>query len=343
MLKVDSFKMSIPIEAVNTIAFNQFEVHKTTKNKGSHYETYQQSHITTGINSIEVRQTTGEIILQGSAKCLKNNYLDLISLNNIEQVFSAAGSTGLIQFNIPQAIEQGVFLSLDPCKHIDTTQAGYTKKEAYNVLNTVPIGAKYQRTGYNTKHNLGVVFKGDQKSQKFRLIAYDKSLDLQAGKNKNFISNISNLGPMLNEVRNQLRFEQNITSFAAARTRLHTMNNTIQSILNTAAEPVSKLFTQITTEPSAAQLQLFENDNMTLIQLERYWGMKHIIETFNYNENSIKEYLKHKLQNLSAKSFQYHWYHRYKPMIKVMQVQGATIENSRYLSILNSIKQMLAA
>jgi hypothetical protein len=92
MIKLDSFKIKLPIEQLNNISLSNHKAkHLPISESFEGKEKIIQdkiivSNLDHGFNRVTIDNLQNEIIIEGSAKILKDNYYDGISLNTLEQL-----------------------------------------------------------------------------------------------------------------------------------------------------------------------------------------------------------------------------------------------------------------
>jgi hypothetical protein len=291
MIRLDSNKMQFTFDCINHIKKVSFK-HTETKERGQLIvDRYSIDKPIPGVKNIVIDNIHKTVTVDTSAKILKDNYLQGVNINTISQVFDTINETGLIDINTKSAIETGRYLNIDICNNVTWNDSKIS--ECIEALNIGAINPTYKVDRFNSKHNRGIVFTGNQKTKKVRLIVYDKQIELQQAKNRMFLKSCRNPIVLLNSARNILRCETNNTSHREIRKRLNIQNINILSVLNSKATPTVSLFENIMSAPTSEQIELFakydETDNIqTIIRIE---GMRNIVRQCGYDSRLIKHFL----------------------------------------------------
>jgi hypothetical protein len=264
-----------------------------------------------GIGGILVDLQNQTLKIDVSAKSLKDNYLEGITENTFDRVINTVNSSGIIEICENSCFEYGIFLKCDTTNNID--MFGYDPdlvtnwKMIYPHLMNSVNNPLFKATPYNQTTNKGISFNGDQKTEKNRLIAYCKYVELQTAKNKEFIRSLKNPIAMLNNTKNILRIEQNHTSFKSIRERMKIGSNKIETVLLEGQNPNLWMIDKITQPHKENQLVLlldtYKPEFYSLGDIVRMEGVKNIIRKANYCPKTLKNIVK------SYKgSFDYWWY-----------------------------------
>ena len=293
MVSIDSNKIQLPFDCLAAFAKDSFYGKPTTKAGETLQEKYSITNPMPGLKSIAVFPGN-KVIIETSAKLLKDNYLKGINLNTLDQYVDSINSTGLIHIKRANIDKAQMLLA-------DTTQnIAWNEKTSFSDLihsiQLCSVNPKYSTDLFNERNNKGLVFRGNQKTIKCRMILYDKYTELIAKKeNKDFLSSCANPNKLLASAKGIIRVEQNNTSFKSIRDRLKITDRSILSVLNSCANPNYKLLQDITSLHSLEQLELFEryrNTQMTIGEIVKMEGMRTIVEKCNYDKNLVKEFLK---------------------------------------------------
>ena len=98
MVGLDTFKLKLPIDHVKGINYSKFSDTETKSQKGIEIRNVDiHKNIDYGLNAIQVDNLRGEIIISGSAKILKDNYKQSISLNTLDQFTEEINKHGFIE------------------------------------------------------------------------------------------------------------------------------------------------------------------------------------------------------------------------------------------------------
>jgi hypothetical protein len=240
-----------------------------------------------GIKSLSIDTIDNSVVVEASAKVLKNNYFDMININTVEQLVGAINDTSAIKLNADKFINEANVL------RCDTTQNLYTDKPlAYYFTNlaNLPLQDKYEIEHYKRASNKGIVYKGGQKTFKERFIGYDKLAELLKGKGKKEI--IDNLPPaVLKQFQNILRVETNFTQLERIKEHCKTNDTKLISILQSNAIPTLNVFNKITKKVDV-DLQLFKPfEGMRYSDIEKLIGRQNICKALGYDMGAIRAYI----------------------------------------------------
>lgn len=237
-----------------------------------------------GVKSIAIDLLNNTLVIDASAKVLKDQYYDMINLNTIDRFVNEINKSGVIQIDADKFINQSIV------RKVDTTINTHPDKplETYfSSLSYLPITDKYNVGRYKGVGNRGVVFAGTQKTFKERQIFYDKLKDIFRDKE---LRKVVPGATLEKQFTNVLRVETNFTDFKHIRKYFNSDNKLIQ-MLQSEATPNLAVFDKITTKVPI-DLRLFKEwEGMKFYEIEKLEGMKHIIELFNYDIGTIKTFI----------------------------------------------------
>lgn len=342
MISIDSNKILLPFDCLDAFNSDAFFNKPIIKGGQTLQNKYTMNNPIPGLKSIEVNPGANKVIIETSAKILKDNYLQGINLNTLEQYTDTINSTGLIHIKRANIDHAQILLA-------DTTQniAWNDKTSFSDLIHSIQlcsVNPKYSNDLFNERNNKGLVFTGNQKTVKCRMIIYDKYTELIAKKeNKLFLESCNNPNKLLNQVKGIIRVEQNNTSFDAIRTRLKVSDNNILSVLNSKENPNYKLLDSITSLHSVEQLELFEryrNKDMTIGEIVRMEGMRNIIEKCNYDKILVKEFLKSLSDKWDAWYYDRNGKPGFKTVLQRMRFEKHNTE-SFYFKTFNDFKELL--
>jgi len=342
MISIDSNKILIPFDCIDSFDSNAFFNKPIFKAGNLLQNKYTANGIIPGLKSIEVNPTANKVVIETSAKILKDNYLQGINVNTIEQYVDSINSTNLIHIKRAK-IDQAKLLAVDTTQNI----AWNDRTSFSDLIHSIQLSSvnpKYTSSLFNEKNNKGLVFTGNQKTVKTRMIMYDKFTELTAKKdNQEFLKSCSNPYQLIENSKGIIRVEQNTTSFKSIRDRLSVSNNDLMTVLASTANPNFKLLDTITSLHSLEQLELFEryrDKEMTIGEIVRMEGMRNIIEKCAYDKNLLKEFLK----SLSDKWDSWYYDRNGKPGFKTV-LQRMKFEKHKtesfYFNTFSEFKELL--
>ena len=283
-----------------------------------------------GLKYISIGES--EIKIEGSAKALKENYLEGININTIEQYLHEINKSGLIEIDNNTFIENAVVYRADitdnlRVKNIEKTLMDLKIFSANNYYNTSP-------------YHSGLVITSKHKRDKERLIVYDKFSEVS----KDTISNRELAKYFdINKAKNIFRIESNNKTFKRLRSNLNLLNNktpTLLDVLQSESKPNYNIFTkmfEIKPEPKLKTygvIQMLIDIGYKQHQIEKEIGMRAIVESCNYNLDAIKTMLSFTTKGRNPRKEQ-----QYKKLIEIMNLEKLDYDTSS----IQEIEQLLKA
>lgn len=237
-----------------------------------------------GVKTIAIDSLNNTLVIDASAKVLKDQYYDMINLNTIDRFVDEINKSGVVQIDKDKFINQSIV------RKVDTTINTHPHKSLetyFSSLSYLPITDKYNVGRYKGVGNRGVVFAGTQKTFKERQIFYDKLKDIFRDKE---LRKVVPGATLEKQFTNVLRVETNFTDFKHIRKYFNCDNKLIQMLQSTSTPNLS-VFDKITTKVPI-DLRLFKEwEGMKFYEIEKLEGMKHIIQLFNYDIGTIKTFI----------------------------------------------------
>lgn len=237
-----------------------------------------------GVKSITADVLNNKLIIDASAKALKDQYYDMININTAERLINEINKSGIVQIDAEKFINTSIVRKCDttvnthPVKPLETYFAS---------LSYLPITNKYNVGRYKQIGNRGVVFSGTQKTFKERQIFYDKLKDVMRDK---ALRKIVPSAILEKQFKNVLRVETNFTDFKNIR-KYFGCENKLIDMLNSSLTPNLAVFDKITAKVPI-DLRLFnEWQGMKFYEIEKLEGMKAIIRLFNYDIGTVKTFI----------------------------------------------------
>ena len=176
MVRLDSVKILLPNECLNYVSDRGIQ---TQDKRGNDIVKDKVSFTNTGIRGLKnihidhLRHTT---TIELSSKILEGNYIESINKNTITEAIQKINNTNLVRLDLNKVLDNGSFLKIDITDNIklDNQKQG---EMLYRTLANIPLAQKYHTDFWNHNSNLGVVWQGNQKTKKDRIIFYDKSIE----------------------------------------------------------------------------------------------------------------------------------------------------------------------
>lgn len=346
MNSLDSFSMIAPLHVVRR--YNEAAMWDNCSQKRGTNQLIADA-ITPGLNKVVLDFSREQVVINGSAKILADDYFKGININTIEQAIAAMNRSGVLELDSESLIHEGQFKNIDITNNIDIRSGGYTMNEALDALqfsfsNTAFHAKRYDRQKGGQWVNRGIVFTGTQKTEKNRQIFYDKLADLMKAPNRGFLASLRDPAKMISEAGHVLRCEVNNTALESIRKRLQTTGTGILHVLNSTAPANLNFLNKVLQQPNPEQIRLFSQyQGQDLDDIVRMEGYRHIIRELNYNPDLLKAFVK---QHTSEENFRWWWYGRgaSKPGFKqVLQAMNLEEQQGTINPIIEHIKQQLSA
>lgn len=326
MVKLDSIKLLVKNDVINSYG-DQF-LSTSTVNIDGVLLSDKLSLSKTGLNGFKnviIDQRNNTSSFEFSAKILASDYFEGINKNTIQNAVEMINKTKLIDVDVNRFLDNAEILRADITDNIKPEIPGET---FYKTLASLPIARKYHTDFYNTKLNMGVTYKGNQKTVRDRMIFYDKRKDLIRDKN---LMKSPYAVKLWNQSENVVRVESNHSDFKGIRKHLGARN--LLEALKTDIKPNYDVFSRITDKTNDIDLRLFNQfDGMKFNAIRAYLGDKGIIELCDNDWPKIE---------LFIRAYNPNNYRHYKNTIKsvynTLNQETKTID----LNIITHIKQLL--
>lgn len=244
----------------------------------------------------------GSVILELSAKFLREKYFDGINLNVCERLVDFLNRTGFVEFDKQRFFENAFVLR---CDVADNLRVSKDVSEYIKALKLCKVNARYDAKFFDTS----VVYKKRVK-YKERMIFYDKYTEIL--KDKCLLSVLDEHD--LRKFEGVLRCEQNLTTFQKMREALDICGVYLPDLAWGRAEYVRlldvlssqkkvnfDLFNRIVEDGSVDFVRRYGCSGLKLSDIERRIGRIRIIAECEYSRERIVEFLKSHLacKNLS--------------------------------------------
>lgn len=183
MIKFDKIKIVSSIENVKSLNEDVFE--NKVKDGGIVEQRYTM--MSPYYLYIETDYREQELILEFTGKILKDDYKDLIHVNNIHTCLSNINDLGLCDLNIGGILADGEIVKADVCLDVDYPDCkALTKSLRANVANFNKYFARTIGDNFVIEKNV------QTKGYKRRLTIYDKAKEIQKAGNRGLLSTLDN-------------------------------------------------------------------------------------------------------------------------------------------------------
>lgn len=243
-----------------------------------------------------IKQKGDVIQLKFSAKVLRDDYLQGISINRIEQAIDNINQVASFQFDKNRIIESALVRTIDSTQMI---YPNYALDVCCNSLLTLRTNHRCNVTKHKGKNKLGIVFDSSIKKEKRRMLLYAKYVLMMYGPKhaSAFLKHCKNPNDIIKACKGSLRVEQAHTSFKSMRNRFKTIDNRLLSILN-SVENVN--YNYLLDVKNSSKQIAFEYDNykgMPLQKVIEYKGLENMLIDFDFDIELIKAYVETKYQS----------------------------------------------
>lgn len=229
MIKFDKIKIVSSIENVKSLNEDVFE----NKVKDGCIVEQRYTMMSPYYLYIEADYREQELILEFTGKILKDDYKDLIHINNIHTCLSNINDLGLCDLNIDGILADGEIVKADVCLDVDYPDCkALTKSLRANVSNFNKYLARTIGDNFVIEKNV------QTKSYKRRLTIYDKAKEIQKAGNRGFLSTFDNPQILLDYFDGKIRFELNLNSKEQIRKSLNIYDTSIGTVLNSTSTPI---------------------------------------------------------------------------------------------------------
>ena len=229
MIKFDKIKIVSSIENVKSLNEDVFE----NKVKDGCIVEQRYTMMSPYYLYIEVDYREQELILEFTGKILKDDYKDLIHINNIQTCLSNINDLGLCNLNIGGILADGEIVKADVCLDVDYPDCkALTKSLRANVSNFNKYLARTIGDNFVIEKNV------QTKGYKRRLTIYDKAKEIQKAGNRGFLSTLDNPQLLLDYFDGKIRFELNLNSKEQIRKSLNIYDTSIGAVLNSTSTSI---------------------------------------------------------------------------------------------------------
>lgn len=330
MVQVDSIRLKIEPGLVG-LNVDRFDTHSMTRagerDIRIHYSVKPNE---IGVNSITHHPDDGTTI-EVSAKCLLENYPQLIQKNTIERVVDALNATGLVEMDNDTALN-AVILRADVTRDI---RLDYPLKEYLAALKLMQSNDRYVIDEYDGS----IIFRSKAKRVSERMTFYSKQNELLKPRNRQLVETVPGLYKSFDSI---LRIEQNCRSYEALRrsSGIKAGAVTVRDMLYSIEQPNLKLFRKLKRHTPTQEL--FDRSaslEMPFYKKEKRFGREYIIRICNYDMAVIRNYLR---QELAAKNIS-RYVREYRELLHEMQKADNVELHHMNIERLNEIELKLAA
>lgn len=298
MIRLDSCTIQTEnLDALKYVDWDSFTHNQKTERGKIISNKYELKTPMPGINNITIDERNQKLRLQFSAKVLLDNYFQGINKNTIHNAIDNINQLGIIDVDVNKVIDNGNFQNIDNTNNVD--MGWYDMQSRWKEFLTSMSIAKnndlFKIHTYDKSNNKGIEYRGTQITKKNRFEMYHKFTELKTPKNTQFLAACSNPYALLNSSKNILRIESNTTNFSTIKERCKTTSTNVNEVLNGMGMPNIYMLDKITQPNKVNQMQLmfdeYDPSKFKFKQIMELEGIKHIIKSFNYDEDQLKQFV----------------------------------------------------
>lgn len=253
MNKFDKMKIVTKIEYIDILNYNLFQ--SITKFDEVLYYKYQQKTPYTLLIMVNFQHF--EVVLEFTAKILKEHYPELINKETIRECLQNINNLGFCSLDIDAILKDSQIVKCDITKDIQAD------------INLIKTTIKQNLSNYtkwvvkNFKN--GIVLENVVSTPKYkkRLTIYNKEKELNKVNNINFINSIEDGNTIIDSYKSKVRFELNINTKQQIRQLLNIPNNDLQAVLESKSNPILSVIDE------AIKFQPLQSRTKTLRDYER--------------------------------------------------------------------------
>lgn len=191
---------------------------------------------------INVNYMKNELVIEFTSKILKDDCISLINIDNIEQCLNNINKLGICKINIEDIIYDSTVVKCDVTKDFEINLQ--IKEICTQIRKSIKNYEKWKLKRYN-KEGISIEKVAKTPKYKRRIIIYDKRKELMKVTNRKFLNSLKNRNRFFDYFKDKIRFEVNINSMAQMREMLNIENNSLSNVLNSEANPIFDLLSNI--------------------------------------------------------------------------------------------------
>lgn len=299
---------TVNLKFFSSLGFNQAKFDCVSRNRDGacideRYELIAENKMP-GITAIHVMPDSEETVVKFSAKVLRDDYLNGISANTVEQAVDYINSIGAVSIKSDD-IEHAALLLCDYTKNINRPDV----RQSIKSLLLAKSNTSFIVRNYDKVHNNGIEFRGRQTSYKNRQIYYNKRVELEQWRNKIFFKNLKNPVRLLERSNNILRVEHNLSTLRKIREEFKIDGTQYGPIkypgfvdaLQSVQNPILKRHEIITRY--AQEQSIFDNyEGVALNELVNLLGWHRLYIECNGSMSLLEDFIAHKIENEENKN-----------------------------------------
>lgn len=191
---------------------------------------------------INVNYMKNELVIEFTSKILKDDCISLINIDNIKQCLSNINKLGICKIDIEDILYDSIVVKCDVTKDFEINLQ--IKEICTQIRKSIKNYEKWKLKRYN-KEGISIEKVAKTPKYKRRIIIYDKHKELMKVTNRKFLNSLKSRNRIFDYFKNKIRIEVNINSMAQMREMLNIENNSLSNVLNSEANPIFDLLSNI--------------------------------------------------------------------------------------------------
>ena len=238
MVKLDRIMLRTSVDFIDITNEKKFQAHY--QGEVLTRRTYSQTSPCSVCVKIDYKQNW--LLIEFTGKILLNDYPSLICSHTIRHCLEQINYLNVCTIDVDSILHNSEVTSCDITKDVycDNTK-DLTSSIASNLKNQKSYLCQQYMNG-NVVISRNVVTKEYKK----RLTIYDKQEELGKSSNLDFVGNISD--NVLEQFKNTVRFELNLTSMSQIRRALHIRSTKLMEVLTADANPLMEFIDEILSD-----------------------------------------------------------------------------------------------
>lgn len=293
--RLDSCLISAPIDCLTALSpsatISNALINDQTGEVFAQKQNIRSSFLPYGVHSINIRAEN--ILIEFSAKILREQYFNLISRNTIEHALHNLNETDGTTFDPRVILDAGCFFRCDT-----TTDLWISRypPDYIAALQFSLIHPDYSMDTYG--HNETIVFTKRTKTRKHRLSIYWKYPELLKDRDIQRYIDPDRYWPVI-------RVERNIRTFEEIRSAFGVKGCFISEVLNSPRNPNIDLFNSI--KPIPPRLIEEYREDVKLKQIVKREGMTRILEQYGFDMGRVEKFIRRHVRGNISRYFRDYW------------------------------------
>ncbi len=238
---------------------------------------------------IRIDYTHNELIIKFTSKILKDDAVQLINQNNVQQCLDNINRLGLCSLNIPAILGDAEVVTCDITR--DVSWPGIS-----DIVNYVTTHIKNNRKWIPKPYKSNIVLENVVSTPKYkkRLTIYDKQKELSRHENIDFLNSLADKSAYQEYYKDKIRFELNLNTKEQIRKSLNIVNTNLFKVLSATANPILSVLNEVldfTEFEAPTELSLRDYERIAFLQVHNnnLQEVERKIRTLVSSNTSIKK------------------------------------------------------